>query len=180
MKAADIRSSPRRSSYTPRFGQPKLPPQGVENALAIVFTLIILGMALSYALLTPRNAATPVVNPGVGLELVLSGAVTSTLSLDTDELKTVRCSPTGFHLESARATAFPLGLSFSGAPGGVSTNGAFYALGSRGDFTLKLNGTPYTLLSGTVTTSPRLHTFNASLVDAQSQPLQVSGRLVCP
>lgn len=178
MKAADIRSSPRRSTHAPRFGQPKLPSQEVENALAIVLTLVILGTVLLYALLTPRNDATPVANPETGLELVLSGAVTSTLSLGADELKTVRCSPSGFSLESTAKTAFPLQLAFSGVPG--EAGGSHYILGSRGTFSLRVNGTAYTLLSGIVTFRQGVRTFNASLVNAQSQPLQLSGRLLCP
>lgn len=177
MKAADIRSSPRRSTHAPRFGQPKLPPQRVENALAIVLTLVILGTVLSHTLLTPRNDAAPTANPEAGLELVLSGAVTSTLSLGADELKTMRCSPSGFSLDTAE-TPFPLELAFSGTPG--KANGSHYILGSRGTFSLRVNGTAYTLLSGTVTFSQGVRTFNASLVNTQSQPLQLSGRLLCP
>lgn len=178
MKAADIRSSPRRSTHAPRFGQPKLPSQRVENALAIVLVLVIFGTVLSYALLIPRNDATPAANPEAGLELVLSGAVTSTLSLGADELNTVRCSPSGFSLKSTADTAFTLQLAFSGVPG--EANGSYHILGSRGAFSLRVNGTAYTLLSGTVTFSQGVRTFNASLVNTQSQPLQLSGRLLCP
>ncbi len=178
MKAADIRSSPHCSTHAPRFGQPKLPSQEVENLLAIVLMLVILGTVLSYTLLTLRNDAAPTANPGAGLELVLSGAVTSTLSLGADELNTVRCSPSGFRLESTRETPFPLELAFSGVPG--EAGGSHYILGSRDTFSLRVNGTAYILVSGTVTFRQGVRTFNASLVNVQSQPVQLSGRLLCP
>ncbi len=175
-----IHSPPRRSTREPRFSPPKLPSQGVENTLAIVaLVLLVFGTAVWYVSFATRNGAVPVTDPKAGLELVFSGAVTSTLSLAADELKAVRCSPNGFQLESTRETAFPLELAFSGAAG--RANSSYHnILGSNSTFSLRVNGTAYTLLSGTVTFTQGVHTFNASLINAQSQPLQVSGRLLCP
>lgn len=173
-----IRLPPRRSTREPRFSPPKLPLQRIENALAIVLALVVLGTAVWYVPFATRNGAVPVTAPKAGLELVFSGAVTSTLSLAADELKAVRCSPNGFQLESTRETAFPLELAFSGAAG--KANSSYQILGSNSTFSLRVNGTAYTLLSGTVTLTQGVHTFNASLVNAQSQPLQLSGRLLCP
>jgi hypothetical protein len=154
----------------------------VETALLIALSVALFGVAVWYSLrLAARNDAMPAASPdpGARLELILSGTLSGSLSLGAAELKTVQCSASGFQLASTRETAYPLRLSFRGAPGRAESY-AYYALGSGGDFKLKVGSTSYTLLSGTVTASPGARTFNASLLDAQSQPLQVSGRLVCP
>lgn len=173
MKTAPARSFPR-PGYYPHLPSPELPRRAVEIALGLVLVLALLGAAW-FIVWTAQKETTPAV-PEARLELLLSGAVTSSLSLDTSELKTVQCSPSAFSL-AAPGTAFPLAAAFN-AP--ASADGAFYVLGSKGDFTLRVNGAVYTLVSGTVTSSPGVRTFNASFTDAQSQPLQLSGRLVCP
>ena len=174
MKTAPTRSFPRQPNYYPRVPGPEASNRGAEIALGVALTLALLG-AVWYVFLAAGQEITPTV-PEARLELLLSGAVTSSLSLGAPELKTMQCSPSGFQLSSVSGVAFPLELAFS-AP--ASANSTFYVLGSNSDFALKLNGANYTLLSGTVTTSPGIRSFNASLVDAQSQPLQLSGRLVC-
>ena len=163
-------------SRYPRFLQPKLPsPEELANTLGIVLSLLLI-VAAVWAVFPKQTSVAPA-QPGAGLELALSGVVSGTVSLSANELATVQCSPKGFQLVSTQATAFPLTLAFS-AP--ASANGSFYTLGSNSTLTLNIDGAAYTLLSGTVTTSPGLYTFNASFVDAQSQPLQLSGRLSCP
>jgi hypothetical protein len=154
----------------------------VETTLLIALSAALFSAALWYSLrFAARNDAVPAASPApeVRLELILSGALSGSLNLGAAELKTVQCSASGFQLASTREAAYPLRLSFRGAPGRAESY-AYYALGSGGDFKLKVGGTPYTLLSGTVTASPGERTFNASLLDAQSQPLQLSGRLTCP
>lgn len=174
MKAAPARSFPR-PSYYPHVPGPQLPRSGVETALIAALVLTLLGTATWYLLRT-QPVVTPAA-PEARLELLLSGAVTSSLSLGAPELKTVQCSPSEFRLASTPGVAFPLEVAFS-AP--ASANGTFYVLGSRDNLTLNVSSTAYTLLSGTVTTTPGIRTFNASFTDAQGQPLQLSGRLVCP
>ena len=172
MKATYARSF----THRPRFLQPKLPSQEeLANTLGVVLTLMLV-IAAVWAVFPNRNSTVPA-QPEAGLELVLSGVVSSTATLGSSELQTVQCSPTGFRLASTQATAFPLTLAFS-AP--ASANGSFYILGSNRAFRLNLDGAAYTLLSGTVTASPGVYAFNASFIDAQSQPLQLSGRLSCP
>ena len=169
-----MKANPSFPQHPVRFLQPKLPSQEeLANVLGIVLALLLV-VATVWAVFPSRSNPVPA---EAGLELILSGAVTNTLSLGADELKTAQCSLTGFQLASTQGAAFPLTLAFR-AP--ASANGAFYLLGSSDTFTLNLNGTAYTLLSGTVTTTPGVYTFNASLVDTQSQPLQLSGRLSCP
>ena len=170
------------SSRRPHFRLPTT--REIETALLIALSVALFGTATWYSLrFAARNDAAPAASPDpeARLELILSGALSGSLSLGAAELKTVRCSASGFQLASTQRVAYPLTLSFRGALGRAERY-AYYALGSGGDFKLKVSGTPYTLLSGTVTASPeaRTFTFNASLVDTQSQPLQVSGRLVCP
>jgi len=111
------------------------------------------------------------------LELILSGVFTSNLSLSEAELKTVWCDSAGFHVVSTKGVVLPLALSLSGLSG---ENGSYQILGASSDFTLSIAKTTYTLQSGTVASSPGLRIFNASFVDAQNQPLLVSGRLSCP
>ncbi len=176
MKATYARPFPRRS----RFLEPKLPSQeDVANTLGIVLVLLLV-VATVWAVFPSRSGSVPA-QPEAGLELALSGVVSSTLNLSANELRTMQCGPTGFQLESIQTTAFPLRLAFN-APASVNSgaNSTFYTLGSNSTLALSIDGAAYTLLSGTVTTSPGLKTFNASFVDAQSQPLQLSGRLSCP
>lgn len=171
-------STHRPTAYSPRLKLPGF--RQFENALFITLALALFGAAVWYSFrLAARNDVAPPANPEARLELILSGTLSGSLSLGAAELKTVRCDPSGFQLASTQRAAYPLTLSFRGAPGSAE-NYAYYALGSGSDFRLKVNGTRYTLLSGTVTASPGERTFNASLLDAQSQPLQVSGRLTCP
>lgn len=172
MKATYTRPFPHRS----RFLQPKLPSQeDLANTLGIVLVLMLV-IATVWAIFPEPRGVTPV-QPEAGLELAFSGVVSSTTTLDSNELQTVQCSPTGFQLASTQATAFPLTMSFN-AP--ASANDSFYTLGLRSTLALNIDGAAYTLLSGTVTTAPGVYTFNASFIDAQSQPLQLSGRLSCP
>ena len=171
MEATYARPFPRRS----RFLQPKLPSQEeLADTLGVVLALLLV-IGTIWAIF-PEPRSTPA-QPTAGLELVLSGVVSSTATLGADEFQTLQCSPTGFRLASTQTTAFPLTLAFN-AP--VSANGSYYVLGSNSTLTLKIDGATYTLLSGTVTTSLGVYTFNASFIDAQSQPLQLSGRLSCP
>ena len=172
MKATYPRPFPRRS----RFLEPKLPSQEeLANTLGVVLTLLLI-VAAVWAIF-PDSSSTVPAKPEAGLELVLSGVVSSTTTLGANELQTVQCSPTGFQLASTQRAAFPFTLAFN-AP--TSANSSFYVLGSNSALALNVDGAAYTLLSGTVTTSPGVYTFNASFVDAQSQPLQLSGRLTCP
>lgn len=171
MKATYTRPFPHRS----RFLQPKLPSQeDLANTLGIVLTLALV-VAAVWAIFPNRSSAAPA-TPEAGLELVLSGVVSGTATLGQSELQTAQCSPTGFQVAGTQTTAFPLKMSFN-AP--ALANSTFYTLGSNSALTLELDGAAYTLLSGTVVTAPGVYTFNASFVDAQSQPLQLSGRLSC-
>lgn len=172
MKTAPARSCPR-PGYYPRLPSPQIPKRGVEVALTVTL-LFALFIAAWY--LAQGRQEVVLATPEARLELLLSGAVTSSLSLGADEVS-VQCGPSGFQLASTEGTTFPLTLAFN-AP--ASANATFYVLGSRGDFSLTLNGAVYTLVSGTVTTTPGARIFNASFTDAQSQPLQLNGRLVCP
>lgn len=172
MKTAPARSFPR-PGYYPHLPSPRMPKRGVEIALAV--TLLFALFTAAWFLTQSRQEVVPA-TPEARLELLLSGVVTSSLSVGADQLS-VQCSPSGFQLTSTEGTAFPLTLAFN-AP--ASANATFYVLGSKGDFALRLNGADYTLVSGTVTTTPGARTFNASFVDAQSQPLQLNGRLTCP
>lgn len=173
MKIAPARSFPR-PGYYPHLPSPQVPNRGVEIALTVTLLFALFGTA--WYLAQGRQEVTPAA-PEARLELLLSGTVTSSLSLGASELRTVQCSPSGFQLASTKGGAFPFTLAFN-AP--ASANGTFYVLGSKSNFTLKLNGAVYTLVSGTVTTKPGIRTFNASFTDAQSQPLFISGRLNCP
>lgn len=170
------------SSHRPHLRLPTPTTREVETTLHIVLAVALFSAALWYSLrLAARNDALPAASPDPveRLELILSGTLSGNLSLGTAELETVRCDASGFQLTSTQRVAYPLTLSFRGAPGGAESY-AYYALGSGSNFKLKVGGTPYTLLSGTVTASLGARTFNASLLDAQRQPLQVSGRLTCP
>ena len=165
-----------KAAYTRPFPQPKLPSQeDLANTLGIVLTLLLV-IATVWAVFPKPSRAAPV-QPRAGLELILSGVVSGNATLSATDLQTVQCSPAGFRLVSTQATTFPLTMSFN-AP--VTANSSFYVLGSNSALTLTLGGAAYTLLSGTVTTAPGTYTFNASFVDTQSQPLQLSGRLSCP
>lgn len=170
MKTAPARSFPRPGHY-PHLPSPRMPKRGVEIALAV--TLLFALFTAAWFLTQSRQEVVPA-TPEARLELLLSGVVTSSLSVGADQLS-VQCSPSGFQLSTA-GTAFPLALAFD-AP--TSANATFYVLGSRDNLTLTLNGAVYTLVSGTVTTTPGARTFNASFIDAQSQPLQLNGRLRC-
>lgn len=168
------------SSRHPHLRLPSI--REVKTALLIALSVALFGAAVWYSLrFAARDGAAPAASPDpeVRLELILSGTLSGSLSLGAAELRTVQCSASGFQLASTQRAAYPLRLSFRGAAGSTESY-AYYALGSGGDFKLKVGGTPYTLLSGTVTASPGERAFNASLLDAQSQPLQVSGRLTCP
>ncbi len=172
MKATYTRPFPHRS----RFLGPKLPSQeDLANTLGIVLALMLV-IATAWAIFPEPNSAVPM-EPETGLELALSGVVASTATLSPDELQTVQCSAAGFQVASTQTTAFPLTMRFD-APAGASST--FYTLGSNSALALNIDGATYTLLSGAVTTSPGVYTFNASFVDAQGQPLQLSGRLSCP
>jgi len=182
VKTAHARPLPR----SPTARRPGLPrTRHVETALRITLALVLSGTAVWFWLAAPNGAVFPATlsaEPEAGLELLLSGAVTSSLSLGAAEMADleaglVRCDASGFRIASPPGAAFPLELTFSGIP---EDAGSLYTLGSRGDVTLRVSGVPYTLLSGTLTTTPGGHTFYASFVDARSQPLQLSGRLVCP
>ena len=176
MKAAHTRPFIRH----PRFLQPKLPSQAdLADTLGVVLALLLIVAAVWAIFPEPRSTAPA--QPRAGLELALSGVVSSSDMFGADALQTLQCSPTGFRLASKEATAFPLSLAFNApAAANTSANSTFYTLGSNSTLALSIDGSPYTLLSGTVTTTPGVYTFNASFVDAQSQPLQLSGRLSCP
>ena len=192
MKTAHTRPFSRPAAHRPRLPRPKLPStRQVETALRVTLALVVFGTAVWYLVwLAARDGAVspaasltaPAAEPKAGLELLLSGAVTSSLSLGAAELAgleagLVRCDASGFRIASPPGAAFALELTFSGIPKDASS---LYTLGSRDDVTLRVSGAPYTLLSGTLTTTPGGHTFYGSFVDARSQPLQLSGRLVCP
>lgn len=186
MKTAHTRPFSRPTARRPR---PKLPStRQVETALRITLALVVFGTVAWYLLwLATRDGAVPPTaspaEPEAGLELLLSGVVTSSLSLGTAEMADLKagpvwCDASGFRIASPPGAAFPLELTFSGIP--EDAGSSLYTLGSRSDVTLRVSGAPYTLLSGTLTTTPGGHTFYGLFVDARSQPLQLSGRLVCP
>lgn len=166
---------PRRSTYFPHgFGE----GPDLVRPLLYLFAALLLGSAFWY-LFTPRNAASTEIvrTPQAGLELVLSGVLTSNLSFRADDLSELRCTPSGFSAQSLGDTVTPIALSFAGTG---SETGSYELLDSSSALTLTAAGARYTLQSGSVSTAPGLRTFNASLIDAQGQPLQLSGRLSCP
>lgn len=167
--------------HTPRF-RPKLPnTRQVENALHLTLALVLFGTALWYLVWHGQeNRALPASAPEARLELVFSGVLTGPLSLGEAELRRVRCDASSFEVASPQGAVFPLELAFTGVPGADSESTSYYVLGSSGELTLRVDRASYNLLSGTVTRTPDAWRFSASFVDAQSGPLQLSGRLVCP
>lgn len=145
--------------------------------LLYLLVVLLLGAALWHVATLPDEAAAAPAAPA-RLELLLSGALTDTLSLGKSDLKTMHCGPSGFALETRLGAALPLKLTFDSTP--AQGSDSYQALDSASVLTIQLGGTPYTLLDGSVISSPGLRTFNASLVDVQSQPLLVSGRFTCP
>lgn len=155
------------------------PDSYLVEPLLYLLAALLLGAALWHVVTLTDETAATLVAPA-RLELILSGALTDTLSSGERDFKTLRCGPSGFALETSNGAALPLKLTFSSIA--AQSSGGYQVLGSNSDsdLTLQLGGTPYTLLSGSVTSSAGLYTFNAFLVDAQSQPLFISGRLNCP
>lgn len=153
------------------------PDSYLVEPLLYLIAALLLGAALWYVVTLPYETAAAPAAPA-RLELILSGALTDTLSSGERDLKTMHCGPSGFVLETSHGAVLPLKLTFSSTA--AQGSGGYQVLGANSDLTLQLGGTPYTLLSGSVTSSPGLRTFNASFVDAQSQPLFISGRLNCP
>ncbi len=165
----------------PRAGShPKLPStRHVEVALRIALVFVLFGTALWYALwLAAHPNPAPTSGPGAG-ELILSGAVTT--SLGAHDFEKVQCGPLSFQLETARHGPFPLELNFTAPPTAALASGSYYLLGSGEEsFTLKVGDNAFTLLSGTLLVEPHVRSFSASLIDENSQPLWVSGRVQCP
>ncbi len=147
--------------------------------LPLVLITALFGSALWYIFTVPSRL-TPAAAPQARLELSLSGAYTSNLSLGQNELNMTQCGPSSFTLASRDGAVVPLTLSFNGAAAKSSQNSSFFVTGAQNALSLTLAGTPYTLLSGNVTVAPGIRTFYASFTDAQGQPLELSGRLVCP
>lgn len=171
--------------YTPTRDDP-LP----TTAMMLVLLLLALSLWATMRMPTPASSD-PLPMPGPRLELALSGVLTAQLSLSQDDFTLVRCNPAGFHLRSV-STLSPaaLNLHFQGPAGGVAGRDAYYLLGTGvGPLTLntfvadvKNSGSTFSSLSGSVTATPNLRTFRftALMEDAQSRPLLVTGRLVCP
>lgn len=151
-------------------------PKAARVFLTVLIFALVLGIGFQYVA-TLLNGPNPVVRPQPGLELILSGVLTSNLSFRADDLSEIRCTPSGFTVQSLGHNVTPIELSLSGLRG---EPGSYELLGSNSTLALTAAGARYTLQSGNVTTSPGLRTFTASLTDAQSQPLQISGRLSCP
>lgn len=153
------------------------PDSYLIKPLLYLLAMLLLGAALWHVATLPDETA---VAPAASarLELILSGVLTDTLSLGKSDLKTMHCGPSGFALETRSGAALPLKPHFSSTP--AQGSDSYQVLDSASDLRLQLGGTFYTLLDGSVTSSPGLHTFNASLVDVQGQPLLVSGRFTCP
>lgn len=175
--------------HAPGFWTPKLPStRQVQNALHLTLALVLFGTALWYLVWRgEQNRALPTAAPEARLELILSGALTGSLSLGEAELRSVRCDASSFQAASPREAVFPLELAFTGVAAeragkrlGKASAASYYVLGSRNELILRVDETSYTLLSGAVTPAPGAWRFSASFVDALSQPLQLSGRLVCP
>jgi hypothetical protein len=189
--APHVRILPRRDSAVstprPRLRLPRT--RQVRDALRLTLALVLFGTGVWWSFWhAAQGDAPPAQVPAAGLELVLSGALTGPLSLSEAELRDVRCGASGFRVVSSQTVVFPLELTFTGVATEMAGKrseeipaaASYYVLGSEGELTLSLDRTTYTLLSGTVTTAPGGWRFSASLIDAQSQPLQLSGRLVCP
>lgn len=165
--------------YPHAVSRPKLPQQ-IEVALRIVLVLALFGIAPGYVLwLVARPTPPSTLSPRAGLELLLSGAVTT--SLETHDFGTVQCSSSSFHLETAQSAPFPLELNVKVPVTATLASGSYYLLGSgKSSFTLKVVDNTFTLLSGTLIVEPNVRSFSASLIDDDSQPLWVAGRVQCP
>lgn len=167
-------------SYRPRFLPKRL---DTETPLAVLFVVALFSAGLYFVTQRPTYAPQPVTGPR--LELVLSGVLTSQVSLSEDGFSLVRCTPTGFHLKSAAASAtMGLELRFRGPEAGGDS--ATYLLGvGVGPLSLRTgyggaSSSAFSSHSGSVTKSAGAFSFSASLTDLHGQPLLVSGRLVCP
>ena len=164
------------ASFFPH-GPGEHPDRYLVKPLLYLLAALLLGAALWHVATRPDEPAAAPAAPA-RLELILSGVLTDTLSLGGSDLETMNCGPSGFTLETRPGTALPLELTLSTTT--AQGSGGLQVLGSNRKLTLQLGGSPYTLLGGSVTSSPGVRIFNASFVDGQSQPLLISGRLNCP
>lgn len=144
--------------------------------LLYLLAALLFSAALWHVATLPDEATAARAAPA-RLELILSGALTDTLSLGKSNLKTMTCGPSGFALETRPGAALSLKLTFEGAP--ARTSGSRRTLGPDGNLTLRVGGTLYVLMGGSATSTPELRTFNASFADPLGLPLLVNGRLVC-
>ena len=88
-----------------------------------------------------------------------------------------RCGPASFSVARVGGAVLPLELTFNGAS---SQKGSFFVTSVQDNLSLTLAGTRYTLQSGNVTADAGVRTFYATFSNPQGQPLELSGRLVCP
>ncbi len=168
-------------SYRPRFLPKRL---DTETPLAALFVLTLFSVGLYFVTQRPTYAPQPVTGPR--LELVLSGVLTSQISLSENDFASVHCTPTGFDLRSVSGV-LPTGLELRFRGPGAGQHNATYVLGRGvGPLTLTTavagspSGPPFRSVGGNVTRTPDSFMFSASLTDANGQPLLVSGRLECP
>lgn len=165
-------------SYRPNY------PKRADNVtpFAVLLALTLFAVGLYFAAQRPVYAPQPVAEPR--LELALSGVLTSQVSLSENDFASVRCTPTGFYLKSVSGFA-PMGLELRFQGPENRAQNATYLLGAGvGPLTLKTvygsaSSSSFSSHSGSVTKSAGAFIFSASLTDAYSQPLLVSGRLSC-
>lgn len=151
-------------------------PYLIKLIVPLVLLAILFSSALWYFFSAPSRVV-PVSAPQTSLELSLSGAYSSNLSLGQNELSLVQSGPSGFTLASKAGALLPFKLSFNGDAAETSRNSSFFLTGARDDLSLTLAGVPYTLQSGNLTVTPGGRTFYATFSNAQGQPLEVSGNL---
>ena len=75
----------------------------IETPLAALLVLTLFLAGLYAVTQRPTYAPQPVTGPR--LELALSGVLTGQVSLSGDDFALVRCTPTGFYLRTAAASA---------------------------------------------------------------------------
>lgn len=151
-------------------------PYLVKFVVSLALVVALFGSALWYIFTVPDRKLSAL-TPETRLELSLSGAYTSNLSLSQNDLSVTQSGPSGFTVASKRGTLIPFKLSFGGDAAQNSRNSSFFLTGARDDLSLRVAGTPYTLQSGSVTVTPEGRTVYATFSNAQGQPLVLSGNL---